>query len=162
MQLPREGNNKTSFYLFGLFFPLSFPLLVKSTIAGIVKKMHFEHFVILLSGMQEIYLQTNTKMQMCDNTVFFTLFRNSIIRKTCVSVKTVTIWNQKTMAQLLHGATDNQASVLAVLVVGIAQYLSSGALKINCYQDCDGSPLRILMQSFIQEHIQHIFWCIYS
>lgn len=93
MQLPREGNNKTSFYLFGLFFPLSFPLLVKSTIAGIVKKMHFEHFVILLSGMQEIYLQTNTKMQMCDNTVFFTLFRNSIIRKTCVSVKTVTIWN---------------------------------------------------------------------
>lgn len=90
---PEKEITRQAFIYLPFFFPLSFPLLVKSTIAGIVKKMHFEHFVILLSGMQEISLQTNTKMQMCDNTVFFTLFRNSIIRKTCVSVKTVTTWN---------------------------------------------------------------------
>lgn len=43
------------------------------------------------------------------------------------------MWNLKNMTQLLHGATDSQASVLAVLVAYTAQYLSSGALKINCY-----------------------------
>lgn len=50
-------------FLFALFFSSLFPLLVKSTIAGIVKKIHFEHYIILLSWMQEIYLQT--EIQRC-------------------------------------------------------------------------------------------------
>lgn len=68
------------------------------------------------------------------------------------------MWNLKNVTQLLHGATDNQSSVLTVLIAYIAQYLSSGALKINCHQYCD--PFKNINVRF---HTRiYIFLCIYS
>lgn len=65
---PEKEITRQAFLLFGLLFPLLFSSLVKSNIARIVKKIHFEHFIILLSQMQEIYLQTEIQRLRCVKT----------------------------------------------------------------------------------------------
>lgn len=64
---PEKEITRQAFFICPFFSSL-FPLLVKSAIAGRVKKMHFEHYIILLSQMQEIYLQTEIQRCRCVKT----------------------------------------------------------------------------------------------
>lgn len=70
-------------------------------------------------------------MQMCDTILFFSLLNSVIIRKKDMSVKTLIMGYYENISQLLHDATDNQASVVVMLFVDMAQELSASALKMN-------------------------------
>lgn len=76
---PEKEITRQAFFYALFFSPFPFSLLVKSTIAGIVKKIHFEHLIILLSQMKEIYLQTEIQRCRCEKTYYFSVHSEIIL-----------------------------------------------------------------------------------